>query len=279
MAENQNTSLPPIIEFKNIRQAYLDEETNKEFVVFEDFNLSLPDYPDIGQFIVIMGKSGCGKSTLLRYATGIQKPTSGQILIQGSPITSDVNIPMVFQRYSSLEWMSVIDNVALPLRLKGVSKKEARAAAIEMVKIVGLEGHENKFATYPQLSGGQLQRVAIARCLVANPAMMLLDEPFGALDASTRIKLQFFLLDIFKKSEISKLNPTIILVTHDPKEAVLLGQDIYLLDSGKIVSHIRPELPVGFDKSIRKDPKFTEIVCYIEDALEGITSTDLNCKK
>ena len=106
---------------------------------------------------------------------------------------------MVFQQYSSLEWFSVLQNVALPLTLKGVSKKQAQEQAMEMIKVVGLEGHENKFAKMPQLSGGQLQRVAIARSLVANPNMLLLDEPYGALDGFTRAKMQFFLAGYFSE--------------------------------------------------------------------------------
>ena len=143
---------------------------------------------------------------------------------------------------------------------------------MEMIKVVGLEGHENKFARMPQLSGGQLQRVAIARCLVANPNMLLLDEPYGALDGFTRAKMQFFLLDIFQKRELADLNPTVVLVTHDPREAVLLGNDIYIMDAnpGRIIKHIKPDLPDHRDRSIRKQPRFIEIVSYIEDVMEGI---------
>ena len=264
-------SLPPVLELRGINQTYFDTKTQKDFVVFDNFNLSVEDYPNIGQFIVIMGKSGCGKSTLLRYWTGLQKPTSGEVYIGGNLIAENQSMPMVFQQYSSLEWFSVLDNVALPLTLKGVSKKEAAEQAMEMIKVVGLEGHENKFAKMPQLSGGQLQRVAIARCLVANPNMLLLDEPYGALDGFTRAKMQFFLLDIFQKRELAALNPTVVLVTHDPREAVLLGHDIYIMDAnpGRIVKHIKPDLPDQRDRSIRKDSRFIEIVAYIEDVMEG----------
>ncbi|HLP20002.1 MAG TPA: ABC transporter ATP-binding protein [Chitinophagales bacterium] len=265
-------SLPPVLEVRNIKQTYFDNKTQKDFVVFENFNLAVEDHPNIGQFIVIMGKSGCGKSTILRYLTGLQKPTAGDVLVHGKPIEPNHSIPMVFQQYSSLEWFTVLENVALPLTLKGVSKKEAQAKAMEMIKVVGLEGHENKYAKIPQLSGGQLQRVAIARCLVANPNMMFLDEPFGALDGFTRAKMQFFLLDIFQKREVADLNPTVVLVTHDPREAVLLGNDIYIMDAnpGRVIKHIKPELPARRDRSIRKDPRFIEIVSYIEDVMEGI---------
>jgi NitT/TauT family transport system ATP-binding protein len=264
-------SLAPVLELRGIHQTYFDSKKKKDFVVFDNFNLSVEDYADTGQFIVIMGKSGCGKSTLLRYWTGLQKPTSGQVFVGGKPITEDQSLPMVFQQYSSLEWFSVLQNVALPLTLKGMAKKEAHERAMEMIKVVGLEGHEHKFARIPQLSGGQLQRVAIARSLVANPNMLLLDEPYGALDGFTRAKMQFFLLDLFQKSELASLNPTVVLVTHDPREAVLLGNDIYIMDAdpGRIIKHIKPDLPAHRTKAIRKEPRFIEIVSYIEDVMEG----------
>ena len=265
-------ALPAVLELRGIVQTYFDNKTKKDFVVFDNFNLSVDDYQDTGQFIVIMGKSGCGKSTILRYWAGLQKPTAGQIFVGGKPLLENQSMPLVFQQYSSLEWFTVLQNVALPLTLKGVSKKQAEDHAMDMIKVVGLEGHENKFARIPQLSGGQLQRVAIARSLVANPNMLLLDEPFGALDGFTRAKMQFFLLDLFQKSELASLNPTVVLVTHDPREAVLLGNDIYIMDSdpGRVIKHIKPDLPDHRDRSIRKQPRFIEIVAYIEDVMEGI---------
>jgi len=265
------SSVPHVLELRGIHQSYYDSKTKKDFVVFNNFNLAVEDYANTGQFIVIMGKSGCGKSTLLRYWTGLQKPTAGEVFVAGKPLTENQSMPMVFQQYSSLEWFSVLDNVALPLTLKGTPKKEAQEQAMEMIKVVGLEGHEHKYARIPQLSGGQLQRVAIARSLVANPNMLLLDEPYGALDGFTRAKMQFFLLDLFQKSELASLNPTVVLVTHDPREAVLLGNDIYIMDAdpGRIIKHIKPDLPSHRDRSIRKEPRFIEIVSYIEDVMEG----------
>ena len=265
--ENNGT----VLELRNIHQTYFDSKTHRDFVVFDNFNLAVEDYPGIGQFIVLMGRSGCGKSTILRYWTGLQKPTRGEVLVNGKPVTDDQSIPMVFQQYSSLEWFSVLDNVALPLTIKGVPKKEAQERAMEMIKVVELEGHENKFARMPQLSGGQLQRVAIARSLVANPNMLVLDEPYGALDGFTRAKMQFFLLDLFQKRELANLNPTVVLVTHDPREAVMLGNDIYIMDGnpGRVIKHIKPDLPEKRDKAMRKQPRFIEIVSYIEDVIEG----------
>jgi NitT/TauT family transport system ATP-binding protein len=261
-----------VLELRGIRQTYYDPKTQKDFVVFDDFNLTVEDYPNIGQFVVIMGKSGCGKSTILRYWTGLQKPTAGQVFVGGKPLADSQSMPMVFQQYSSLEWFTVLENVALPLTLRGVPKKEAQDRAMEMIKVVELEEHQNKYARMPQLSGGQLQRVAIARSLVANPNMLLLDEPYGALDGFTRAKMQFFLLELFQKSELANQNPTVVLVTHDAREAVLLGHDIFIMDAdpGRIVKHIKPDLPEKRDRSIRKEPRFIEIVSYIEDVMEGV---------
>jgi NitT/TauT family transport system ATP-binding protein len=177
---------------------------------------------------------------------------------------------MVFQQYSSLEWFSVLTNVALPLILKGVSKKEAEEKAMEMIKVVGLEGHENKFAKMPQLSGGQLQRVAIARCLVANPNMLMLDEPYGALDGFTRAKMQFFLLDIFQKRELADLNPTVVLVTHDPVR-LYCSVMIFILWM-QIRPHSKTLSNPIFLKPVTAPygniPVY-EIVSYIEDVIEG----------
>lgn len=263
--------LTPMLELRNVHQRYMDEKTGKDFVVFDNFNLRIEDLPGVGQFVVLMGKSGCGKSTLLRYWTGLQQPTSGEVLVNGKPLGKNESNPMVFQQYSSLEWYSVLQNVALPLILKGVDKAEAHERAMKMIKVVGLEGHENKYAKTPLLSGGQLQRVAIARSLVSNPKMIFLDEPFGALDGFTRARMQFFLLDLFQQSEVADLNPTVVLVTHDPREAVLLGNDIYVMDAnpGRIIKYIRPDLPGKRDKNIRKNAHFLEVVSYIEEVIEG----------
>src|SRR6185295_16894603 len=149
--QSAGSGTPPVLELRNIQQTYFDSKRQKDFVVFDNFNLAVEDYAGIGQFVVIMGKSGCGKSTLLRYWTGLQKPTSGEVLVGGQPLSGDHNIPMVFQQYSSLEWFYVLQNVALPLTLKGVSKSQAREQAMEMIKVVGLEGHEDKYARIPQL--------------------------------------------------------------------------------------------------------------------------------
>jgi NitT/TauT family transport system ATP-binding protein len=256
-----------VINLVNINQIY--HEQIPANVVFKDFNLDIKDIKTQGQFITIMGKSGCGKSTLLRYISGLQEPTSGEVYIYGKKRTDKDRIPMVFQQYTSFEWKTVLQNVALPLILKGVRKDEANDRAMDMIKIVGLAGHENKWAKYPTLSGGQLQRVAIARNLVVNPQILLMDEPFGALDTVTRKQIQVFLRSIF---ENARIDPTVIFVTHSESEAVFLSTDIYILDSGPatIRHHFSIDLPKNRDDSVRYSTEFTDYVNKLGSLLEEL---------
>jgi NitT/TauT family transport system ATP-binding protein len=263
----QGDHLTDVINLVNINQVY--SEHNPPNVVFKDFNLDIKDIKEKGQFITIMGKSGCGKSTLLRYISGLQEPTSGDVFIYGKKRTSNDRIPMVFQQYTSFEWKTVLQNVALPLILKGVDKQEANEKAMEMIKVVGLAGHEDKWAKYPILSGGQLQRVAIARNLVVNPQILLMDEPFGALDTVTRKQIQLFLRSIFEKA---RLDPTVVFVTHSESEAVFLSSDIYILDSGPatIRHKMKIDLPEIRDDSVRYSTEFMEYVNKLGALLEDL---------
>lgn len=256
-----------VINLVNINQVYNDH--NSSNTVFKDFNLDIKDIKDRGQFITLMGKSGCGKSTLLRYISGLQEPTSGEVYIYGKKRTEKERIPMVFQQYTSFEWKTVLENVALPLILKGISKSEANSKAMEMIRIVGLDGHEKKWAKYPILSGGQLQRVAIARNLVVNPQILLMDEPFGALDTVTRKQIQVFLRSIFEEA---KIDPTVIFVTHSESEAVFLSTDIYILDSGPatVKHHFKIDLPAKRDDSVRYSTRFTDYVNQLGVMMEDL---------
>jgi NitT/TauT family transport system ATP-binding protein len=256
-------SPPRIIELRNIGQVY--GQGDKAHVVFGNFTLSIPDIPGRGQFITIMGPSGCGKSTILRYISGLQNPTSGDILIGNAPRDPGKSVPMVFQQYSNFEWKSVLRNVMLPLELQGVDKTEAEARAREMLKIVGLADHADKYAKYPNLSGGQLQRVAIARSLVVNPSILLMDEPFGALDVKTRREMQDFLRTIFEAQE----DMTVILVTHSESEAVFLSDHVVVLNANPatIVANIPIDLPAVRDGAARNDSAFEHYVAQIRKAL------------
>lgn len=255
-----SAALNNIIELRNIGQSY----DNGHSWILKDFNLVIEDKPNQGQFVIILGMSGCGKSTILRYIAGLQKPTEGEILIHGKPLNEKNRISMVFQQYSSLPWMTVLENVGLALQFQGISRKEREERAMEMIKIVGLDGHEKKYAMYPTLSGGQLQRVAIARSILANPEILLMDEPFGALDVKTRIAMQELLADLW-----NRFHSTIIFVTHDIPEAVYLGDDIYIMKyaPSRIISHIPVDLPLHRNRGLKRDPGYTEIVHHVEDLM------------
>ncbi len=267
----ENTPLPDIIELRNINQTY----DNGKTMIIKNLNLLIEDKPNQGQFVVILGASGCGKSTILRYIAGLQQPSSGEVFIKAKLRAESDRIGMVFQQYSSFPWMTVLENVALGLEFKGIPAKERHSKAMEMIKIVGLEGQEKKYAKYPTLSGGQLQRVAIARSLLVNQEIILMDEPFGALDIYTRLKMQDFVIDLWQK-----VHPTIILVTHDISEAVYLGDDIYIMSAnpGEIVDHITTDLPGDRTKEIKRTKAFVEKLYYIEDKMIQLQNAALKNK-
>jgi NitT/TauT family transport system ATP-binding protein len=249
--ENDSENEPvDVLNLRNIRQVYKTKDT--ENVLFENLNFDVKDIKGEGQFTSILGKSGCGKSTILRYIAGLQQPTSGDIYIYGKKKTEDYRVPMIFQQYSSFPWMSVIENVALPLIVKNVNKTEAFDKAEEMIKIVDLTGHEQKWAKYPLLSGGQLQRVAIARSLIANSQVLLLDEPFSALDIKNKAELQNVLLNIFYND---KIDVTFIFVTHDIREAVYLSNRLYIMKTNP--AEIYKEYIIDLGKRRTQQTKFT----------------------
>ncbi len=256
---NQNN----IIELRGISQSY---DGGQNWII-QDFDFLIEDKPDQGQFVVLLGMSGSGKSTVLRYIAGLQKPTKGTVLVKGEEVDKQ-RVSMVFQQYSSLPWLTVLENVGLALKFQGVSKKERDEKAMELIKLVGLEGHEKKFAQYPTLSGGQLQRVAIARSLLANPEILIMDEPFGALDVKTRLTMQDLLTNIWRQFQ-----STIIFVTHDISEAVYLADDIYIMKSqpSKIVEHIHVDLPIERNRLTKRDPQYIALVHEVEDRMISVS--------
>jgi ABC-type nitrate/sulfonate/bicarbonate transport system ATPase subunit len=184
--------------------------------VLSDISLSI----DAGSFVSIIGPSGCGKSTLLRLIAGLAQPSRGTITLDGEPISGvSEKTGFVFQSYALFPWLSVVDNIAFPLVMKQVPKQQRRARAMEYVGRFGLSGFER---SYPgELSGGMQQRVAIARSLIDNAEVLLMDEPFGALDSQTRTRMQQFLLEVWQQTRC-----TVLLITHNIDEAVFLGQRV-----------------------------------------------------
>ncbi len=260
----QDTGRNNIIELHNIGQSY---DGGQNWII-RNMSFLVEDKPGQGQFVVILGMSGCGKSTVLRYIAGLQDPTEGTVKVNGQDVGPDNRVSMVFQQYSSLPWMSVLDNVGLALKFKGVSKSERDDRAMDIIRKVGLEGHEKKYAQYPSLSGGQLQRVAIARSIIANPKILLMDEPFGALDIKTRLNMQDLILDIW-----SEFHPTILFVTHDIPEAVYLADDIYIMKSAPshFVEHVHIDLPLERNRMTKRMPHYTELVHIVEDRMMSVS--------
>lgn len=242
------TGVPiPFVEFKNINQRYGD------FVLFDNLSFTMEDTEREGEIIAIMGESGCGKSSILRMVAGIQQAQSGEVRINNVIQKPSDKIPMVFQKYTNLEYMSVLDNITLKLRWSGVPKKERDEKGMEMVKILGLKGHEHKYAQYPRLSGGQLQRVAIGRSLIFKPDMLLMDEPFGALDIATRFDMYDLMFNLR-----NTVKPKIIFVTHNSTEAVYLADKIYVMSAcpGRISEIIDLDLPDVRTPDLMYEPKF-----------------------
>jgi NitT/TauT family transport system ATP-binding protein len=266
------TPMNNVIELRNVSQWYT-KETGQKTMVIDGLNLVIEDVPKRGQFICVLGPSGCGKSTLLRYVAGLQKPSSGEILLYGKPRNPNDHVGMVFQQYSSFPWLTVLDNVTLALEIKGVPQKERQEKAMAYIQACELEEHADKYAQYPILSGGQLQRVAIARSLVSNPNLLLMDEPFGALDVNTRLKMQDMLLSIWERLWHINDATTIVFVTHDIPEAVYLATDIYIMqsDPGKIAHHVPIDLPFDKTRQVKRDPKFVQYVYGIEDKMMSLS--------
>lgn len=207
-----------------------------------------------GSFVVFVGPSGCGKTTLLRLVAGFESPTSGEVRIDGNVVKSiQHNIGMLFQAYSLYPWLTVRDNIRFGLRvsLKYRDKREQQETVDQMLKLVRLEEFE---AAYPStLSGGMRQRVALARSLVTHPSLLLLDEPFGALDAQTRMVLQDQLVDLWQD-----LDTTVFAVTHDIEEALLLADVIHVLSArpANIIETIENPFAHPRSPSLRSDPRF-----------------------
>jgi NitT/TauT family transport system ATP-binding protein len=205
-------------------------------LALDGIDLEVPD----GQFVAVVGPSGCGKSTLLSIVAGLRLPSSGSVLCDGETMTAPMprKVGMVFQEANLLPWLSAVDNVAFPLKLRRVAKRERLEAARRMLELTGLTGAEDRLPH--QLSGGMKQRVAIARGLVQNPGVLLMDEPFASLDEQTRMVLGDELLRIW-----SETRKTVLFVTHSLNEAVYLADRVIVLSArpGRVVDDVAVDLP------------------------------------
>jgi NitT/TauT family transport system ATP-binding protein len=241
------------ISFHNVHKTFSIKTagTTSSFTALDDITFDV----NPGEFMVIVGPSGCGKSTLLDLLGGLTKPTRGEITIDGVPITGPaLDRGIVFQQYALFPWRTALGNVEFGLEAKGVPREERRRIAQEHLELVGLSGFEQRLPH--ELSGGMKQRVAIARSLAYSPGVLMMDEPFAALDAQTRETLQTELLTIWKKS-----GKTILFITHGIDEAVVLGQRVAIMTSrpGRIKHVVEVPDELKQEADIRSTPEYGRI--------------------
>jgi ABC-type nitrate/sulfonate/bicarbonate transport system ATPase subunit len=253
-----------VLELKGVGKTFVNPD-GETFAAIKDVNLEIPDLPERGEFRVFLGPSGCGKSTILNIVAGLMTPTTGQALLHGKPISGPgPDRGMVFQSYSSYPWLTVLDNVAFGLKLRGVPRDEREKVARTWVKKVGLAGSEKKYPN--QLSGGMRQRVAIARTLAVKPQIILMDEPFGALDVQTRLGMQNLINELWEEIE-----GTILFVTHDIPEAVYLADKIHILSSapGTMADEIDVDLPLHRTEELKRSTRFRELEQEVLDRIRA----------
>lgn len=231
-------------------------------------NLSL----HAGEFVSIVGPSGCGKSTLLMAVAGLQRPTSGTIELEGENLVRPSSLTgLAFQRDNLLEWRSVLDNVLVQIELRGGKRSSARGRARELLAMVGLEGFEHRFPR--ELSGGMRQRVSLCRAVVHEPRLLLLDEPFGAVDAMTREQLNY---DVSRLCALTGI--TALLVTHDINEAAFMGDRVVVMTSrpGQVADIIEVKPPTPRDAAFRESPESLDATRRIRAALESGSHVETN---
>jgi NitT/TauT family transport system ATP-binding protein len=227
----------------------------------EPTNISIGD----NDFVTILGPSGCGKSTLLRLVAGLDTPTAGRILLDGRAVHHPgPDRGMVFQSYTLFPWLTVAENVAFGLREKGVPVRERMETVRQWLERVGLTSFAHHYPK--QLSGGMQQRTAIARALANNPAILLLDEPFGALDNQTRALMQELLLGIWERER-----KTVLFVTHDIEEAIFLASRVVVMSArpGRIKADIRIELPYPRHYTVKTSPEFSAIKARLTEEIRA----------
>lgn len=247
-----------VFDIKNVKKIFNEHKEN-ELEVIKNLSLQVKE----NEFLCIVGPSGCGKSTLLRIMAGLESASSGEVVYRGKQYTKPTaDVGMVFQSYSLMPWLNVEDNIGLGLKFKNIKENKKKAIVDEYLEIIGLEKFRK--SSPHELSGGMQQRVAIARSLANNPDVILMDEPFGALDAYTRIQLQKELLKIWQGHK-----KTVVFITHSVDEAVYLADRIILLskNGGEIAVDVDVDIERVRD---RTNPKYVELNQKLLDALEEL---------
>lgn len=249
MARDHSVSSKSVIRVENVSKSFTTGSGTN--LVLDKVNLEIHE----GDFICVVGPSGCGKTTLLNILGGLERPDEGNVLHNGVPIGGpDPSRGVIFQQYALFPWKTVLDNVAFGLKLKRMSKRQRTDIALHYLDLVGLSAFKD---AYPkELSGGMKQRVAIARAYAVNPEVLLMDEPFGALDAQTRGQLQEELLKTWGKEK-----KTVFFITHDVEEAVMLANRVIMMDAhpGRIKEELMIELPYPRNQETKLDDAFTRL--------------------
>jgi ABC-type nitrate/sulfonate/bicarbonate transport system ATPase subunit len=253
-----------VIDIRNLSKRFPAREGG-EVHALSDVNLTVAD----NEFLTVLGPSGCGKTTLLRAIAGLTEWDEGDILVDGDPVRRPgPDRAMVFQNFALLPWATVLDNVAFGLELRGESRQKRHATARELIELVGLGGFETRLPG--ELSGGMQQRVGLARALAVEPRVLLMDEPFGALDEQTRRILQEELLAIWERRRL-----TVVFITHSMEEAVLLGDRVVLMSPrpGRIAEIVPVEIPrprsADLD-GLGRSPEFTAITSHLWESLRAM---------
>jgi NitT/TauT family transport system ATP-binding protein len=246
-----------LIEYRNVRKVYTSG--GGEVIALEEFSLDVGD----GEFLAVVGRSGCGKTTLLKLTSGLLAATSGTVRVDGKPVTAPLtNIGIVFQAPVLLPWRKTLDNVLLQIEARKLDVNGYRCKALELLELTGLKGFEDRYPS--ELSGGMQQRVSISRALVHDPPLLLMDEPFGALDAITRDEMNLELQRIWGEAK-----KTVVFITHSIPEAVFLGDRVIVMTPrpGKIAEIVKIDLPRPRTTTMRDDPKFIGYVRKIRERL------------
>jgi NitT/TauT family transport system ATP-binding protein len=258
---------PHVVEFRGVTKTFNPGQAN-EFTAIRNVTFVVEDLPNKGEFVAILGPSGCGKSTILRLIAGLapQHPaTQGEVLVLGRPVVGPgADRGMVFQDYTSFDHRTVLENVAFGLECQGVRRRDREALARHWIERVGLNVQKDADKFPHELSGGMRQRVAIARTLILRPRIILMDEPFGALDPITRFNMQDLLISLWRE-----VQATVFFITHSIEESVYLGDRIYLMTNspGTIYEELEVEPPTRPASEIQREPRFQETVHHIRDLI------------
>ena len=263
----QEIARPAVVAFRDVTKTY-NLGTASAFTAIRNVTFVVEDLADKGEFVAILGPSGCGKSTILRLIAGLepQHPaTSGEVLVLGKPVPGPgADRGMVFQDYTSFDHRTVLENVTFGLECQGVARKERFELGRQWIAKMGLDVHKDQHKFPHELSGGMRQRVAIARTLILRPRIILMDEPFGALDPNTRCNMQNLLVKLWKE-----VQATVFFITHSIEEAVFLGDRVYLMSNspGTILEEMQIEPPDRPAQEMLVQPRFLETVHYIRDKI------------